>query len=51
MTELHTHDVPHAHEHHHGDTAHTHAHTTHEHDHVTHQHSHTHEDGTEHAHQ
>ena len=51
MSEQHSHDAPHAHEHQHGDEAHTHAHTTHAHDHVTHEHPHPHDDGTEHTHQ
>jgi len=49
MTDEHTHDAPHAHEHQHGDVTHSHAHTSHEHEHVAHEHPHSHDDGTAHT--
>jgi hypothetical protein len=42
-------DLPHTHEHAHGDVEHTHAHVEHDHEHVEHQHEHAHDDDT-HAH-
>ena len=50
MTEQHTHEDPHSHQHEHGGVEHTHPHTDHEHEHVEHEHTHTHHDGTEHTH-
>jgi len=49
MTDQHSHDTPHAHEHDHGDVSHEHPHTTHEHPHVEHEHEHSHGEET-HAH-